>query len=158
MRNEALAGVCPPAVGKAAPARILLVEDRPELGALARLRLTAGGHEVMGPAATEAEALRLVAAARPDLALVDIELADGDDGVALARRLTRTWGIPCLFVTGSLAAARAAPDAALGVLAKPYTGAALLASVTAMRALLQGAAPGPLPLGLDLFRRTCPAA
>src|SRR5438552_13018389 len=70
-----------------APLRVLIVDDEP----LARLRLRrllgeVGGVEVVGEAGSAAEARPLVAAAAPDLVLLDIQMP-GEDGFALLRSL-----------------------------------------------------------------------
>jgi DNA-binding NarL/FixJ family response regulator len=66
--------------------RCLIVDDnssfREEMGAL----LEEQGIEVVGGAASGAEALAQIAKLRPDVALIDIDLG-GESGLALARRL-----------------------------------------------------------------------
>src|SRR5205085_8628447 len=68
--------------------RIVVAESDPDLRAVVRTLLTASGHEVSdtadGPEAF-ATALRM----RPDVVLIDVELA-GFDGYELARRLRMT--------------------------------------------------------------------
>src|SRR5919199_4150931 len=59
---------------------ILLVEDDFLIAMTMQDALEAVGYKVVGPAATVAEALRLVETRRPDLALVDITLRGGDSG------------------------------------------------------------------------------
>lgn len=56
------------------------------------------GHEVVGPAATADEAVRLAGQERPDLVLMDIRLAGGSDGIAAAIEIRRRFDIPSLFV------------------------------------------------------------
>src|SRR3954454_17401393 len=70
----------------AMPIRCLIVDDnsgfRQEMGAL----LTEQGLEVVGGAASAAEALQQIAELRPDVALIDIDLGR-DSGLTLATRL-----------------------------------------------------------------------
>jgi two-component system, response regulator PdtaR len=68
--------------------RILIVEDEALIAMMLTDSLEGGGHEVMGPAGTAAEALALCEAALPDLALLDVDLRDGCNGVILARALS----------------------------------------------------------------------
>lgn len=62
--------------------RVVLVDDHPVVRAGLRALLTASGVEVVGEAATADEALAVVQQSRPDVVLMDLQLADGGDGVA----------------------------------------------------------------------------
>ena len=132
---------------------ILVVEDDPIVAWSARDVVEDAGHEVLGPAHDVEEALRLVAARRPDLALVDINLAGADEGVALARTLKDQHAVPSLFVGGQVNAARANQDAAMGLLRKPYDPASLAVSLpVAAEVLSRGRPPPPnVPRALELF-------
>jgi DNA-binding NarL/FixJ family response regulator len=66
--------------------RCLLVDDSEEFLVSAARLLESQGLEVVGHATSGAEAIELALALAPDLALVDIELAD-EDGFALAQEL-----------------------------------------------------------------------
>jgi DNA-binding NarL/FixJ family response regulator len=71
------------------PIRCLIVDDnagfRREMGGL----LTEQGLEVVGGAASAAEALQQITELRPDVALIDIDLGR-DSGLTLATRLRET--------------------------------------------------------------------
>src|SRR3954469_15259513 len=73
------------------PIRCLIVDDNPgfrqEMGGL----LEEQGLDVVGGAASAAEALQQIAELRPDVALVDIDLGR-DNGLTLATRLSETPG------------------------------------------------------------------
>jgi DNA-binding NarL/FixJ family response regulator len=73
------------------PIRCLIVDDnsafRQEMGGL----LKEQGLEVVGGAASAAEALQQIAELRPDVALIDIDLGR-DSGLTLATRLGETPG------------------------------------------------------------------
>ncbi|HEY8618106.1 response regulator [Phenylobacterium sp.] len=130
---------------------VLVVEDEPMIAASIEWELLDAGYDVLGPASSVAEAERLAAEHRPDLALVDINLAGHDEGVALARDLKARLGVPSVFVTGQLAQARQASDAALGVLTKPFHFDALVETVPVAAALARGRRPARLPRGLEVF-------
>ena len=66
--------------------RCLLIDDSPEFLASAARLLESQGIDVVGCATSTREALELVAALEPDLALVDIQLGE-EDGIALAQQL-----------------------------------------------------------------------
>jgi DNA-binding NarL/FixJ family response regulator len=90
------------------PASVLLVDDDPAFRNLARRILTAAGLGVVGEADTVAAATTVARELRPDAALVDIGLPDGD-GVSLARVLTSLPWRPRVVLTSSDADA-ASPD------------------------------------------------
>ena len=68
------------------PIRCLIVDDNPQFRATATDLLRREGIAVVGVAATISEALRMAAEMRPDVYLVDIDLA-GESGFDLTRRL-----------------------------------------------------------------------
>jgi DNA-binding NarL/FixJ family response regulator len=73
------------------PIRCLLVDDNAAFLASARTLLDLQGVTIVGTALTSAEALRLAAALRPDVVLVDIALGE-ENGFDLARRLAESSG------------------------------------------------------------------
>jgi DNA-binding NarL/FixJ family response regulator len=79
---------------------VLVVDDDAGFRGLAARMLTDQGMIVAGEAATVREALELAASLRPDAALVDVGLPDGD-GVALARRLVGLPWRPRVLLTSS---------------------------------------------------------
>ena len=115
-----------------APSRgplILVVEDEFLLALDLELLLEGHGFRVLGPAATVAEALRLLAGETPDAALLDVNLR-GEPVTPVAAAL-RARGVP--FV---LASAYARPELVPGALAgarnvgKPTIERRLLAALT----------------------------
>ena len=80
--------------------RILVAEDDPIIALGLARRLATMGHEVVGPAATAAEAGALARSVGADLYLFDVDLADGD-GIALARSLSEDGPRrPVVILTG----------------------------------------------------------
>ena len=73
---------------------LLVAEDEALVALVLELELRGAGHEVLGPAATPEEALALVERTRPELALIDINLAVSVVWAARWARLTRTWQRP----------------------------------------------------------------
>jgi two-component system, response regulator PdtaR len=131
--------------------RILIVEDEALVAMMLTDSLEDGGHEVMGPAATAAEALALCEAALPDLALLDVDLRAGGNGVVLARALFGRWGLPVIFASGRLVEARQARDVALGFIRKPYEAETVLRGVELAREVMAGGKPVNVPAGFELF-------
>lgn len=79
-------------------ARVLLVDDQPELLALVSGSLRQAGYRTVDTAAGCAEARACFAAHRPDVMILDINLPDGD-GFSLFRELRRQADIPALFLS-----------------------------------------------------------
>ncbi|MFA5951609.1 MAG: response regulator [Hyphomicrobium sp.] len=82
------------------------------------------GHDVVGPVATAKEALELADELRPDLVLMDIRLANDDDGIDTAIAARQRFNIPSIFVSahGDLPTRnRAASANPSGFIEKPFT-------------------------------------
>jgi len=106
-------------------ARILLVEDSWPLGNAMKRLLRVLGADVAGPAATTADAERLVAEHTPDVAIIDINLRDGERSNGLIDRL-HAQRIPVVIVTGYTAVSLPS-EKAEAVLQKPVGVETLLA-------------------------------
>ena len=95
--------------------------------------LDLAGHHVVGIADEEASAVKQVARSRPDLALVDIKLANNSDGVETALRLKAKHPVKVVFVSGHLDShtqMRAASVEPAGYVVKPYSTQRLLKIVS----------------------------
>jgi DNA-binding response OmpR family regulator len=108
---------------------ILLVEDSRDVGEAVKTLLELCGARVDGPATNTAEAEGLLAARRPDVALVDFHLRGGEHSYGLITRL-REQGVPVIVLSGSF---EISPLPALHdtpVLEKPVGEAELLAHLS----------------------------
>ena len=99
---------------------ILVAEDNVMIAMMIEGDLQDAGHEVAGPVGTIDEALAIAREGGLTMALVDIDLLNGDSGIELATTLRAEYDLPCIFVTGQVKEAAGRSDAALGVLAKPF--------------------------------------
>ena len=77
--------------------RVLIVEDSFIIAQMIAQAVEREGHEALGPAASAASAMDLARSLRPDLVILDLKLADGDVGEALAERITAETGAPILI-------------------------------------------------------------
>ena len=98
--------------------RILIVEDELIIAIDVEASLSEEGHQVVGIARESETALGLGRRLRPDLALVDIHLVDGETGPEIARHL-KDMGIPVLFMTANASTLPDGMAGALGVIPKP---------------------------------------
>lgn len=121
--------------------RILIVEDEMVVQLHLQRVVAELGHEVVGTAMNAAEALELAARTAPELVLMDIHLADGDDGVDTARKLVRGHECAVVFVTAyadQKTLERTEEVGAAGYLVKPFTAPAVRAAIsTAMNGHLR---------------------
>jgi PAS domain S-box-containing protein len=80
-------------------ARILVVENESLIAKDVKMSLERLGYEVCGVVATYGEALMKAHEARPDLALMDINIDGNKDGIATAKALKTHYDIPVIFLT-----------------------------------------------------------
>jgi DNA-binding NtrC family response regulator len=107
--------------------RVLLVEDSWHVGIALRNLLQALGADVAGPAATSAEAERLISDPPQDAALVDFNLRGGERPHALVDRLHHL-GVRVIIISG-YAVVPVAPGKVAAILQKPICQTKLLESL-----------------------------
>lgn len=132
------------------PATLLIVEDEALVALVLCDALTDAGYHVLDLTARHAEAMSIAKASRPDLALVNIDLANGDDGVALAEQL-KALGIPVVFISGQTSRARSAATVAIASMPKPYDAEDMVLAVNYLLARLEGSTIIRPPKGLEVF-------
>lgn len=116
---------------------ILIVEDEPLFAETLKYLVELDPlRRVTAVANDRVSALAAVARQRPDLALVDLQLAYGTTGFAVAAKLD-DLGIPCLFTTGK-PPDFAMPDLALGCLVKPFSEDDLVRALKAAEDIIRG--------------------
>jgi DNA-binding NtrC family response regulator len=106
---------------------VLIVEDSWDVGTGLKMLLEALGAVVAGPAATTADAMRLVCDRTPDVALVDINLRDGEQSYCLINQL-HAQGIRVVVISGYADVSPAVGKAAV-ILQKPIREDVLLAHI-----------------------------
>ncbi|MBH1654056.1 response regulator [Stenotrophomonas maltophilia] len=104
--------------------RVLVVENDEMSAALLQMQLVHAGATVVGLAASVAEALRLLQASPPDVALLDYRLARNEPSEPAAAALAAR-GAPFVLATGMQAAQLPEPMLAGVLLGKPYLSADL---------------------------------
>ena len=100
-------------------ARVMIVEDEILVAANLEATLEDLGYEPVG-IAPDTEAALALACACPDLALVDLNLRDGETGAVIGARLSRDFGVAVLFLTANPRSLGCGVPGTLGVVAKPY--------------------------------------
>ncbi|MCP4638959.1 MAG: response regulator transcription factor [bacterium] len=80
-------------------AKILVVDDDPDIREACTLVLEAKGHEVQSAGSRE-EGMKAIAAGQPDLMILDVMMEQPDDGMAMAQELRRQgFAKPILMLT-----------------------------------------------------------
>ena len=107
------------------PARILYVEDEPDIRAVAQMALEAVGGFTVIACASGAQALAAAPTAQADLLLLDVMMPgmDGPSTLKALRALPATADTPVIFMTAKVQAAEVAHYRALGaldVIHKPF--------------------------------------
>jgi DNA-binding NarL/FixJ family response regulator len=112
--------------------RILIIEDEALTVAALKHELTALGYEIAGAADNAPEAMKVADTCRPDLVLMDIQLAGPVSGVVAAIAIRGLLHIPVIFLTAhsdNKTVSSAVRAGAFGYIVKPYTAAGLKAAI-----------------------------
>lgn len=123
-------------------ANLIIAEDEKIIALGMELFLSDAGYNVCGIAKTAPEAIRLAQEFQPDVALLDVRLAENTDGTDAARFIKQKLGIPSILITGHLDALQARECGAVGLLKKPYDPHRL---VQMIEALLEWSQDGVMP-------------
>lgn len=84
------------------PLRILIVEDELLIALDAELALQDAGHDIVGTATTEEQAVKMALSQKPELMIVDLRLAGGGCGRAAVKHIRKTLDVDVIFASGNL--------------------------------------------------------
>ena len=116
--------------------RILIIEDDMITVADLTATLEDGGHKVVAVTDTGEGAVASAARVRPDVALVDITLRDGDTGLGAAQTLRRAFQIPSILISAERNLGREAERVgAVGYVPKPTRASEVLKLVDRLESL-----------------------
>ncbi len=121
--------------------KLLIAEDETLVAEELLEILNDANYEVIGRAATADEALRLAASRAPNIALLDINLNTGEDGIKLARKLQDRYDTKIIFLTAydqDEIIQRAAAIHPFAYLTKPFTAKGILTTVKMAAQQLNG--------------------
>lgn len=120
--------------------KILIIEDEFLIAEGVSLTLQSAGHAVTGIAEDLPTALALAGQEKPDMAFVDIKLANGSNGLDVAREL-KAMGIACVFATGNPPNKAQAGGVGLGYIAKPFSPRVLVQTAAFVAGMLSPCGP-----------------
>jgi CheY-like chemotaxis protein len=139
--------------------KVLIAEDDLMIADMSEEALVAYGYEVCGIARTVDEAVALGRRHRPDLAIIDMRMADGGFGTDIAARLSDIPGLGILYVTGSVASLALHQASGHACLAKPYRLIDLVRGLEIVTELVRtGKASQPFPDGFHALPLPLPPA
>ena len=133
--------------------KVMIVEDDLLVADMLELTVTEGGYAVCGIARTVAQATVLGERERPDLAIIDMRLANGELGTEIAARLRGSLPkLGVLYATGNAAPARLTSRDGNAVLGKPYSKNAMIRALKLVEQLVStGSATPPFPGGFQVL-------
>jgi DNA-binding response OmpR family regulator len=132
--------------------KVLIVEDDLMLSDTVEETLVEEGYEVCGIARTVPEALSLGRQHRPDLAVIDLRLADGGLGTDIVKQLRPLGRFGVLYATGNQPQVFLTSAYGDACLVKPYRSADLLRSLEIVADIMgTGKAFPPFPRGFYVF-------
>ena len=138
--------------------KVLIAEDDLMIADLAEEILTDKGYEVCGIARTVAEAVALAQLHKPDLAVLDLRLADGGLGTEIAAQLLPLGRLGVLYATGNISQVVLTAANGDACLSQPYSSADLLRGLEIVAQIVAtGEALPPFPQGFQILHPVPPA-
>lgn len=104
--------------------RILVVEDEVIVAMDLAMQLRELGFEPVGHATRGEQAIALAGQLRPDLVLMDVQLAGAMDGISAAQAIRSEFALPVIYLSAFDSGAtqvRAERTSPAGYIAKPFT-------------------------------------
>jgi DNA-binding response OmpR family regulator len=131
--------------------KVLIAEDEAMIAMLTEEILIEQGYEVCGIASTVDQAVALAKSHKPDLAVIDLRLADNGLGTEIAAQLSEMKNLGVLYTTGASQVILTTTDGHAR-LAKPFQDTELVRSLEIVTELLSsGLASPPFPRGFQLL-------
>lgn len=132
--------------------KVLIAEDDLMIADMAEQFLVTSGYEVCGIARTVPDAVALAWAHKPDLALIDLRLADGGMGTEIAAKLAPFVGLGILYASGNTSQLVLTARDGHACLTKPYRADDLLRALALVQNLVEtGRAMPPFPRGFRVL-------
>ena len=131
---------------------VMIAEDELLIADLMAEALAHGGYDICGVARSVAEAIELGERCRPDVAVIDLHLADRGSGSEIGATLRCGGRLGVLYITGSRGEAVLTADDGDACLRKPFRLADLVAAVKIVERIVNaGVADQPIPRGFEIL-------
>lgn len=131
--------------------RVFVVEDEALILMQIEMMLEDAGHVVVGSAVSANEAITMIKLIRPELVLIDLQLADKSSGLDVARATRQLDGIKMVFVTANARLLTNELEGAIAVISKPFTGSSFEDAIVYLEQCIHHPPPNEFaPLGLRI--------
>lgn len=124
--------------------KVLIVEDEILVALNLQHQLSMMGYDTVG-IAPDADTALALAQEKPDIALVDVNLRDGETGPQIGAKLANEFGTSVLFVTANPRSLQGGVPGAVGVVNKPYDEESIGAALAFLVSVRNGANACPPP-------------
>ena len=136
---------------------VMIAEDDLLIADMLEDALVAGGYEVCGIARTVEQGIELGDRCKPDLAVLDIRLADGGLGTDIAARLHSRDGVGILYASGNSSHVGLTKDDGEALLHKPYRAGDVVRALKIVEQIVcTGEASQPFPRGFSVLIDSSP--
>lgn len=81
--------------------RILLVDDDQLIRFVHQMFIERAGHEVVGVAEEQSQAVELALELKPDVIVMDIRLENGSNGILAMKTIQESLNIPAIYISGN---------------------------------------------------------
>lgn len=134
--------------------KVLIAEDSLILADILETFLEMGGYEVCGVAATVSEAVALADLHKPDLAVLDYRMANGEFGSAIRKRLKDKVTMGILYASGDPLDNKLTMEDGEAYIQKPYGLYDILQALSIVRAIKmkKNAYVLPFPANLRILK------
>jgi DNA-binding response OmpR family regulator len=132
--------------------KVVIAEDDLQIADMIEDVLVENGYEVCGLASTVADTVSLIRLHKPDLAVIDVRLADGGLGTEIASQLGGLGNLGVLFATGNRAQVVLTAANGHACITKPYRDTDLLRGLQLVSEIVaSGTASQPYPRGFHVL-------
>ena len=135
---------------------VLIAEDDLMIAGMTETILVDAGYQVFGIGRSVRETVGLALCHKPDLAIIDLRLADGESGTEIAPQLTGIGRLGVLYASGNVSPHSLASAIGDACLVKPFGPNDLLRSLKIVSEIVAtGSTQQPFPRGFKLLRKGC---
>jgi DNA-binding response OmpR family regulator len=132
--------------------KVLIAEDELMIADMIEETLIENGYEVCGIARSVDEAIALARDRDPDLAVIDLRLADGGIGTEIAAQFAGPDRFGILYASGNVAHGMLSASNGEACIMKPYGGSDLLLGLKIVTDIVaEGRTSRPFPRGFHLL-------
>jgi CheY-like chemotaxis protein len=137
--------------------KVMIAEDDLLMADMLEDVLVQSGYEVCGIARTVEEGIELGDRCKPDLAILDIRLAEGGLGMDIAARMHSKDGIGILYASGNSSQVGLTKDDGAALLRKPYRPEDMVRALEIVEQIANtGEASRPFPKGFSVLNVPSP--